>query len=109
MAKIEYRADEDGRYTVIKLENVAEEKAANSLARSLEEQTSNPDATEMHGLGNIHQIAFDPIAAEITCSAFDTFMGEGAQPHAIDGTYANEIKFSIEAVALGINKQMNGN
>lgn len=99
---------DDESYTVIKLENVAEEIAAAQLARTLEEETSDRGSAKMHGLGYIHQINVDLDAGEVTCTAFDTFMGGGIQPHALDGTYTQEIIFSIETAAFGIDQKMNG-
>lgn len=108
MATIERIIIGDESYTRIKLKNVAEEIAASKLARTLEDETSNRDSAKMHGLGLIHQINVDSDAGEVTSVAFDTSMGEGIQPHALDGTYAQEILFSIEIAAFSIEQKMNG-
>ena len=94
--------------TIIKLENVWEEQAAEKLAMTILHQIINPTTAETRGLGQIHQIFVDIENAVVSSDAFDTSIDGGNSHHAMGSTYADEILFSIEERAEEILQQMNG-
>lgn len=108
MAKIEQIIEGEEIFTIIKLENVAEEKAATALSLTLDRETSDPEVAHSHGLGDIHKICVDLDTGVVTSTAFDTFAEIPSTRHNLNGAYADEILFAIETAAFNITQQMSG-